>query len=610
MKTIRTQLLVSFGLLLLVPMTVFNLVFVISSLDQSRTQILRQLSSVASLKENAILSWEKLLSQSVVSIRIRERLDEPGILTTGQRLKAETLLNDLLEELFVVDAAGRVIASSSPENSGKVLRDKTFFSGLFTHGYVSPPFYDLTQATMQVVAAAPLVTAEGRTIGSLVGRANLSVLDQVMAERTGLGRTGQTYLVGSNSLLVTPSREGERNAPVSLAGVTAAVSGRGTIEKTYRTTGGTAMIATFRWIDSLKLVLVAEQEQSEAYGVSMGILATNLWTEGVFVLLALFGGLVATRSLVRPLRDLTETALAISGGDLTRLAREDGPRETALVGRAFNTMTTRLRGSIAELTAYQANLEGIVAERTTDLVIARNRAEESDRLKSTFLATMSHELRTPLNSIIGFTGILSQGLVGPLNEEQKKQLGFVMNSSRHLLELISDILDISKIEAGQFKVEALPFDLAAVVTKSAKCVEPLAQRKNLALTTEGSPLPGPLVGDARRVEQVLLNLLSNAVKFTEAGSVKIRYGAEGNKVKVEVTDTGPGISPGNLAKLFKPFQQLDTGLDRLHQGTGLGLSICKRLMELMGGTIEVRSTPGEGSTFSFELPLPPPGRQP
>ena len=602
MTSIRTRLMVTFALVLLVPLTVLNFVFVVSSLDQSHTQILGQLSSVASLKEDAIVSWEKQLSRSVMAIRVREGLGS-GALPSASLLSNEMMLDGLFEELFVVDLSGRVTVSTFGPSVGKILREKEFFPGLFTHGYVSAPFYDLTRATMQVVASAPLLGPEGRTVGSLVGRANLGVLDQVMAERTGLGKTGETYLVGANSGLITPSRDGERNATVGIAGIAAVVRSQGTREETYRSPQGTDRIATFRWIDSLKVVLVAEQDQSEAYGPSWAVLTLNFGVEVLFVLLALGGALLVTRGMVRPLEDLTHTALAISGGDLALLAREDGPQETALVGRSFNAMTTQLRGSIAELTTYKENLEGLVAERTADLVVARNRAEESDRLKSTFLATMSHELRTPLNSIIGFTGILRQGLVGPLNDEQMKQLGFVMTSSRHLLDLIGDILDISKIEAGQLQVEDVPYELSAVVAKAMKSIEPLAQKKQLSLELNLDRDPGLLRGDPRRVEQVLLNLLSNAVKFTKTGGVAVGCRTLDTLVRIEVVDTGPGIRPEDRIKLFKPFQQLDSGLSRLHEGTGLGLSICQKLLELMGGTIEVHSVPGEGSTFAFTLPL-------
>lgn len=603
-RRIRTRLLFWVLFLVLMPLTAVNLVFVLLSFDAGRTQAWRQLSSVASLKENAINTWKYQLSRSVTSIRIREDLDDPKRLPTNAELQTQGRIENLFDELFVVDVKGRVVASSVSSNVGKVLTGKEYFEGLFTYGFVSAPFYDLSRQTLSVMAAAPLRDPEGRITGSLTGVANLSVLDRVMAERTGLGTTGETYLVGLNGSLVTPSRHASRNQTVSLAGVQAVLQGKGTLETTYQAATGTR-IATFRWINSLKVALVAEEEQSEAFAPALGILTINLWIECLFVLLAVVSAFLVSRSLTRPLDDLAETARKIADGALDLKAREDGPWEVSQLGQAFNTMTTRLRSSIGELTGYRAHLEELVEVRTKELALAVDKAQESDRLKSAFLATMSHELRTPLNSIIGFTGILSQGIVGPLNDEQKKQLGFVMTSARHLLDLISDILDISKIEAGELKTAVAPFDARAVVDRAVRSIEPLAHKKCLALHCELAPEVGPMTGDARRVEQILLNLLSNAVKFTEAGQIAVRGAVEGGELVMEVEDTGQGIREEDQDKIFRPFQQLDSGLNRLQQGTGLGLSICRRLVELMGGRIEVHSQLGQGTTFRFTLPLTP-----
>lgn len=239
------------------------------------------------------------------------------------------------------------------------------------------------------------------------------------------------------------------------------------------------------------------------------------------------------------------------------------------------------------------------------LAEAKERAEAADRIKSAFLATMSHELRTPLNSIIGFTGILLQGLAGPLNPEQTKQLDMVRSSARHLLALINDVLDISKIEAGQLKVAWAPFDLAASIAKIIGVVTPLAERRNLALRMQLPPGLGQIVSDSRRVEQILLNLLNNAIKFTEQGEVRLEAVATDHAVRIAITDTGMGIKPPDLATLFQPFRQIDTGLSRSHEGTGLGLAICRRLADLLGGGIGVQSEWGKGSVFTLTLPRKP-----
>jgi signal transduction histidine kinase len=229
-------------------------------------------------------------------------------------------------------------------------------------------------------------------------------------------------------------------------------------------------------------------------------------------------------------------------------------------------------------------------------------AQEADRLKSAFLASMSHELRTPLNSIIGFTGILLQGLVGPLNDEQQKQIGMVMNSARHLLALINDVLDISKIEAGELKLGSEPFDMRQTIQRAVQIVAPSADKKGLRLGVQVSPEVGSIVGDQRRVEQILINLANNAIKFTDVGEVNIRSETVDGHLVTRVTDTGIGIRPEDVSKLFKPFRQIDTGVARRHDGTGLGLSICDRLVNMMGGRIWVESQWGAGSTFAFALP--------
>jgi PAS domain S-box-containing protein len=263
------------------------------------------------------------------------------------------------------------------------------------------------------------------------------------------------------------------------------------------------------------------------------------------------------------------------------------------------------------------SLEQKVAERTREVQAALERAESADRLKSAFLATMSHELRTPLNSIIGFTGIVLQGLAGPLNPEQTKQLGMVRGSARHLLELINDVLDISKIEAGQLQVNAEPFDAAAAIERVTALIKPQAERKGLALTTRLPPDLPLLVSDRRRFEQILLNLLNNAVKFTEHGGVTLTAAPVGDfrpapaappapALRLTVADTGIGIKPADLGRLLQPFRQIDSGLTRHHEGTGLGLAICARLCSLLHGEIVATSEWTKGSQFTVTLPLLPP----
>jgi signal transduction histidine kinase len=281
-----------------------------------------------------------------------------------------------------------------------------------------------------------------------------------------------------------------------------------------------------------------------------------------------------------------------------------------LIGRAFRA----LEKAYGELHALNDSLEAKVASRTAQLEAAVVRAEAADRLKSAFLATMSHELRTPLNSIIGFTGIVLQEMAGPLTPEQHKQLGMVRNSARHLLDLINDVLDLSKIEAGQLQVKAEAFDVGETISRALASLTPLAEKKGLALHADIDPRLGTMHSDRRRVEQIVLNLLNNGIKFTDRGSVTVSAdidpgfrAAEGAApvaaLRLRVRDTGIGIAAEDLQGLFQPFSQVDSGLTRQHEGTGLGLAICRRLATLLGGTISAQSQCAEGSEFTVVLPL-------
>ena len=281
-----------------------------------------------------------------------------------------------------------------------------------------------------------------------------------------------------------------------------------------------------------------------------------------------------------------------------------------------------------ELLKYKNNLEELVNVRTEELNDSKDallnlledlnfqslelekekaKAQSADLMKSAFLATMSHELRTPMNSIIGFTGILLKELAGPLNPEQKKQIKMVKNSGEHLLGLINDILDISKIEAGKLKVTYNNFDYLASLENTINFLQPQASAKGITILPQISTLDIVLNSDEVRVEQVLLNLMSNAIKFSKKGTITVKVDIKDNNLITQVIDQGIGIHKNDINKLFVPFTQLEGGLDRHHEGTGLGLSISKNLIEKLGGTISVESTLGEGSNFTFSLPLMPSG---
>ncbi|HJU12481.1 MAG TPA: response regulator, partial [Candidatus Binataceae bacterium] len=230
--------------------------------------------------------------------------------------------------------------------------------------------------------------------------------------------------------------------------------------------------------------------------------------------------------------------------------------------------------------------------------------KEANRLKSEFLANMSHELRTPLNAIIGFTSLIHEEKVGNLNANQKEYLGDILASARHLLHLINDILDLSKIEAGKMEFHSEPVDLATTVREVTDTLRGLASEKRIKIRTEVSPALATVNIDPAKFKQVLYNYLSNAIKFTpEQGAVSVCIQPEGNdRFRLEVLDSGIGIAAKDMHRLFVEFQQLEGGVGKKYAGTGLGLSLTKRIVEAQGGTVSASSEPGKGSTFAAVLP--------
>jgi signal transduction histidine kinase len=229
--------------------------------------------------------------------------------------------------------------------------------------------------------------------------------------------------------------------------------------------------------------------------------------------------------------------------------------------------------------------------------------EVASRHKSQFLANMSHELRTPLNAILGYTELILDGIYGEAPQKMHGVLERVQANGKHLLGLINDVLDMSKIEAGQVTLSLADYSLASLVQGVYVAVEPLAKKKNLALKTKIAPSLPPGHGDERRLAQVLLNLVGNAIKFTDKGEVAIEATLANGSFRVAVRDSGPGIAAADQAKIFEEFQQVDNTSTREKGGTGLGLAISKRIVEMHGGGISVASELGKGSTFTIKLPV-------
>ncbi|HTW93721.1 MAG TPA: HAMP domain-containing sensor histidine kinase [Tepidisphaeraceae bacterium] len=308
---------------------------------------------------------------------------------------------------------------------------------------------------------------------------------------------------------------------------------------------------------------------------------------------------ITTRVILEPVRVLQDTAEKVSQGDLNIRSHISTGDEFQQLSETFNTMLSNLKQSSDQLRLLNKNLDlklGQLAETNVALY-------ESNRLKSEFLANVSHELRTPLNSILGFAELLKDNITAGLETKSGRYLQNILTSGRNLLDLINDLLDLAKIEAGKMEVRSEPLSLPDVFEGLSSVLKPLSEAKNLTVSARVAADVPIIFSDPAKLQQVLYNFLSNAIKFSPtAGRVEVSAVMEGDSVRISVVDQGPGIEPEMQLIIFEKFRQIDGGVTRQHGGTGLGLAIARELTTLLGGEIGVRSVPGQGATFWIILP--------
>jgi len=591
LSSLSAKYIAVFVLLVAVPAIGISVYLLDSSYNDNKAALIR-------------LQQEKAKSVAVTIRQYFLDLKEQMKAMWGQRLEF-TALGAVLQPLldahataaFYVDRAGHKTLATDGGGlfriKGNFLHDRSIQqareTGFFFGSVQAPRLSNPDARSMEVVISEGADWARTRAGTGFFGQTLDLVVIQDLVRQTRLGTAGYVYAVDDRGVpIALPSRAAFTDRSLSLPQVTSALASSSTGSTVGRNFNGVKVLSTWATVELVGWKVFVEQPESAAFAPLRGKIWRTALLIAAFVLAAVALSILLARRLVRPIKRLQVAAEAIGAGAYDERIELDRRDELGSLARAFNHMAEHLQELIG-------GLERLVAQRTQQL-------ERASAHKSIFLANMSHELRTPLNAILGFTQVLQQRLFGEVNDKQEEYLEDIHSSADHLLALINDVLDLSKVEAGQFELEKTSFSLREALERGVVMLRERATRNGVTLSLKADPNVELVEADERRIRQVVFNLLSNAVKFTpQGGSVEVSSAQQNGEVLVSVADTGPGIAAADLERIFEEFQQTEAGAQE-REGTGLGLALSKKLIELHGGRLWVDSEPGKGSTFTFALP--------
>lgn len=621
-KSLLLRLITPLSLLSVATVLTISVSTYFSARETLKQSLFARLSVAAILKEEQIAEWFETQRNDILLLaRLPEVQTQTQILSNTDLeedayQKLSLYLQDIISakpnmsEVSILTEEGIVLFSTnkSLENTYQPLGATTTYFADNSVEIVPTLYVSPITGTTAITFATPILNGSKNRVGVLSVTLDLQDVDSLIRERTGLGETGTTYLVGqlerSNTFIASGKDNqmtGEINSfAIDLA--TAGQSGAGL----YQNYGGEPVIGVYRWLEGQNLALLAEMNQREAFAPArilarnillIGFVATGLLLSGIYFL---------SRRITQPIATITEAAIQLQNGQLNQSIPVVSQDEIGFLAQVFNHMAQQLKESFSALEKSNHELESRVNDRTVELVEAKEAAESATRTKSVFLANMSHELRTPLNSIIGYSEMLEEDAESIGEDSFVPDLRKIQGSSKHLLNLIDSILDLSKIEAGRMELQLEPVSIAALAQDVLATIHPVAEAKFNNVVLNNVSTVGSIESDPGKLRQCLLNLLSNANKFTDQGQLTltistISYQSE-NYLEITVTDTGIGMEQDQLEKIFRAFIQADTSPTRRYGGTGLGLTITREFVHMLGGTITAESELGKGSTFTILLP--------
>jgi signal transduction histidine kinase len=607
LSSLSAKYIAVFALLVAVPVTGTSTYLLYSSYQDNKRALAR-------LQQEKAKSVAVMIDQYFIDLTKRMTATK-GMYLSFSALGSvlQPLLDDNATDAFYIDSTGRKTLASAGGGltrvKGNFFDDRSVEQARAGGAYFGPVYAPRLLShpgarSMEVMvgeSANPVVhqTAGTGVVGATI---DLGVI-QDLVRQTRLGTYGYVYAVDARGVPIAhPNASAFTRRSLALPQVTKALASSSTGSTVGHNLHGQKVLSTWATVGPVGWKVFVEQPESVAFAPIRG----KIWRTALLLAAFLTAGVglsvLLARHLVRPIKQMRTAAARIGEGAYDERIELD--RRDELGGLA-----DELNGMAASLQASVRGLEQRVKDRTHELQQALaelsqkgSQLEVASRHKSEFLANMSHELRTPLNAIIGFSQVLRQRLFGEINAKQEEYLDDILSSGNHLLDLINDVLDLSKVEAGQVELELGTLSLREALERGVVMVREAATKQDVQLSLELAPGVDLVEGDERRLRQVIFNLLSNAVKFTPSGGcVVVASAREDGEVLVSVTDTGPGIAADDQERIFEEFQQTEIGVEQ-RDGTGLGLALSKRLVELHGGRIWVESEAGHGSRFVFTLP--------